>query len=118
MGYFHVDGSELAKNFLVLGVPSAILIGFLHEVLHSLLGVDFSAILVISLILGVTVTAGYLVNQKLLDLEVENYQIVLTALSMILGHIGLHYVLGFPAVAGVGLGVVLLSAVGYVMNYL
>lgn len=118
MDVFHVEGTELAKNFLVLGIPSAILVGLFHEFLHSVLGVSLSAILAISVILGVTVTLGYVVNQKLLDLEIEMYQIVLTALSMIVGHVGLHYVLGFPAVAGVGLGVIVLSAVGYVLNYL
>lgn len=118
MDLFHVDGETLAKNTLILGIPSAILVGLLHEFLHSILGVSLTAILSISVILGVTVSLGYVVNQKLLDLEIEMYQIVLTFLAMSVGHIGLHYVLGFPAVAGVGLGVIALSAVGYVLNYL
>jgi len=112
------DGSQMAKEFLILGVPSALLFGLIHEAFHSVLGVEPNAIAIISIILGSLGIVGYVVNQELLDREVELYQVILTGLALLLGHLGLHFVLGFPAVMGVGTGVIVLTAVGYLLNYL
>lgn len=112
------DGTQVAKEFGLLGVPSAILFGLIHEGFHRILGVEPNAIALISILLGSLGIVGYVVNQELLDREVELYQVILTGLALLVGHLGLHFVLGFPAVLGVGTGVVVLTAVGYLLNYL
>lgn len=112
------DSGQFAKEVLLLGLPSALLFGVIHDMAHSVFGAELTGISIVSVILGSLAVVGYVVNQELLDREVEFYQVAFTGLALLAGHYGLHYVLGFPAIAGVGTGVIVLTLVGYVLNYL